>query len=256
MYFDVVDLKEFYNQPLGRLLLHQVGKRIGEIWPAISGERLVGIGYATPYLGRYRSGAERIAALMPAAQGVVNWPNNGPSCSALVYESLLPLPDAAFDRVLLVHGLENTNHPPDLLREIWRILAPAGRLLIVAPNRRGLWSRVETTPLGYGRPYSRGQLSELLRECLFVPATWTTALHVPPFSRSWLIRSAPAWERVGTATGSVFAGVLLVEAVKQLYHGIPAGTQRRFVPTLSPVLLPQGSSRAAIAAKHAKTLTF
>ena len=38
-----------------------------------------------------------------------------------------------------------------------------GKLVIVTPNRRGLWARFEHTPFGTGRPFSRGQLTELLR---------------------------------------------------------------------------------------------
>jgi hypothetical protein len=48
-----------------------------------------------------------------------------------------------------------------LLREVWRVLAPNGRLLAVVPNRRGLWARIDTTPFGHGRPFSRGQVTHL-----------------------------------------------------------------------------------------------
>lgn len=239
MYLDVVDLMAFYDQPLGQLAHRRIGSRLSAIWPDAAGARLLGFGYATPYLTTYLQSAERIAAFMPAAQGVVNWPQGGKSATVLVQEELLPLPDASFDKALVVHSLENTNNPLDLMREIWRVLAPGGRIVIIVPNRRGLWSRVETTPLGFGRPFSRGQLTTLLRECLFVPNTWATALHVPPFSRNWLIRSAGAWDRVGARLGSAFAGVLLVEATKQLYQGVTVKARRRLVPSLRPVLVPQ-----------------
>ena len=239
MYLDVVDLMAFYDQPLGQLALRQIGRQLTGIWPHAPGDRVLGVGYATPYLEAYRDSAERVVAFMPAAQGVVNWPSRGPSASALVQEDLLPLPDAAFDKALIMHSLENTNNPLDLMREIWRVLAPGGRVVVIVPNRRGLWSRVETTPLGYGRPFSRGQLTHLMRDCLFVPNTWATALHVPPFSRNWLIRSAGAWDRMGGRLGSAFAGVLLVEATKQLYQGVREKRKRRLVPSLRPVLVPQ-----------------
>ena len=47
--------------------------------------------------------------------------------------------------------LEMTNDPGTLLREAWRVLAAGGRLLVVVPNRRGLWARMDTTPFGHGR---------------------------------------------------------------------------------------------------------
>ena len=145
-----------------------------------------------------------------------------PLASALVEEDDLPLPDAAVDRVLLVHALENSVDPVGLLREVWRVLAGGGRLLAVVPNRRGLWARMDTTPFGHGRPYSRPQITNLLRETWFTPTGWGEALYVPPISRGWFLRSAVAWERTGATLSAPFAGVHIVEATKQVYRAIPA----------------------------------
>ena len=203
------------------------------------GQRVLGVGYATPYLGLFREEAERCLAFMPAAQGVVKWPTTRPALSALVDENELPLPDAAVDRVLLVHALEMTHDPAALLREVWRVLASGGRLLAVVPNRRGLWARMDTTPFGHGRPYSRSQINQLLRETWFTPTGWSEALYVPPIARGWFLRSAVAWERTGATLSAPFAGVHIVEATKQVYRAIPARREkRRLVPALEPALAP------------------
>src|SRR6516225_1310180 len=94
--------------------------------------------------GLFREEAERCLAFMPAVQGVVKWPTNRPGLAALVDELELPLTDSAVDRVLLVHALEMARDPIALLREVWRVLAGGGRLLIVVPNRRGVWARLDT----------------------------------------------------------------------------------------------------------------
>ncbi len=117
---------------------------------------------------------------MPAAQGVVKWPSKLPTLTALVEERELPLSDAAVDRVLLVHALEMSMDAEAMLRDVWRVLAPGGRLLAVIPNRRGIWARTDTTPFGHGRPYSRSQITALLRETWFTPTGWGEALYVPP----------------------------------------------------------------------------
>ena len=180
MFIDVVDLRNFYAQRLGMVARRFVGRGIRARWPDTRGERVLGIGYATPYLGLFREEAERCLAFMPAAQGVVKWPIGAPGAGGLVDELELPLTDAAVDRVLLVHALEMADDPVALLREVWRVLAPGGRLLAVVPNRRGLWARMDTTPFGYGRPYSRSQITQLLRETWFTPVGWGEALYVPP----------------------------------------------------------------------------
>jgi len=182
-----------------------------------------GIGYATPYLGLFREEAERCLAFMPAAQGVVKWPSQMPTLTALVEELELPLPDAAVDRVLLVHALEMSQDAEAMLREVWRVLAPGGRLLAVIPNRRGVWARTDTTPFGHGRPYSRSQLTHLLRETWFTPTGWGEALYLPPVASGWFLRSAvPGSARARRSRRHSPASTLLrrpSRSIAQFRHG-------------------------------------
>ena len=239
MSIDVVDLRTFYSHRLGTVARHFVGRGIRKRWADTAHLRVLGLGYATPYLGLFREEAERCLAFMPAAQGVVKWPSTRPALSALVEELELPLPDAAVDRVLLVHALEMSNDPTALLREIWRVLASGGQLLAVVPNRRGVWARMDNNPFGHGRPYSRAQITALLREAWFTPVAWSEALYVPPIARGWFLRSAVAWERTGATLSAPFAGVHIVEATKQVYRAVPARREKRvLVPRLQPVLTP------------------
>src|SRR5262249_49816327 len=239
MSIDVVDLRNFYAQRLGVVARRFVGRGIRRRFADTRGMSVLGVGYPTPYLGLFREEAERCLAFMPAVQGVVKWPTDRPSLAALVDELEMPLTDSAVDRVLLVHALEMARDPIALLREVWRVLAAGGRLLIVVPNRRGVWARLDTTPFGHGRPYSRSQITQLLREAWFTPTGWVDALHVPPVARGWFLRSAVAWERAGLAVAAPFAGVHIVEATKQVYRAIPARRERaRLVPALGPALVP------------------
>jgi len=247
MFVDVVDLRNFYSQGLGIVARRFVGRGIRAHWNDLQGLRVAGIGYATPYLGLFREEAERCLALMPAAQGVIKWPSSRPALAALVEETKLPLTDAAVDRILLVHALEMADDAVALLREVWRVLSPNGRLLAVVPNRRGLWARTDTTPFGHGRPYSRAQITNILRETWFTPNGWGEALYVPPVARGWFLRSAVAWERAGSTISAPFAGVHIVEATKQVYRAIPARRQKRqLVPSLEPALAPSPGGAARI----------
>jgi SAM-dependent methyltransferase len=239
MTIDVVDLRDFYAHRLGTVARHFIGRGIRQRWADTRALRVLGIGYPTPYLALFRDEAERCLAFMPAAQGAVKWPRDRPSLSALVEEVELPLQDAAVDRVLLVHALEMSQDATALLREVWRVLASGGQLLAVVPNRRGLWARMDTTPFGHGRPYSRSQITHLLRDAWFTPLAWGEALYVPPIPRGWFLRSAVAWERAGATISAPFAGVHIVEATKQVYRAIPARREKRqLVPTLKPALAP------------------
>lgn len=238
MHADIVDLRQFYHSTLGRLAAQTVTMAIASLWVRLPGERLVGTGYAIPYLDRFRPDTERTFAFMPAGQGAVNWPSGEESATALVFEEELPLPDSSIDRVLMVHSLEFAEDPRETLKEVWRVLAPGGRLVIVVPNRRGVWARFEHTPFGAGRPYSRGQLTRLLRETNFTPSAMSEALFFPPTHLRFVQRMRTPFERVGRRLWPAFAGVIVVEAQKRLYQGLPvaARTSRR---VFSPVLAPQ-----------------
>ncbi len=246
MSLDVVDLRSFYAAPLGRVARRFVGRMVRARWPACAGFSILGVGYATPYLGWFRGEAVRILAFMPAEQGVVNWPEQDVSSSALVDVTMMPLPDACMDRVLVVHALEVSETPRDLLAEVWRILTPGGRMLLIAPNRLGLWSRRETTPFGQGQPFSRGQLRNLLREALFSPTYEAEALYTPPFERPLFLGSARAFERVGGRFALPGGGVHVIEATKQVYRLVGARKAvRRVAPQARPALAPTSAGRHA-----------
>ena len=215
MQLDVAKLRDFYTTPLGQIARRLLALRIRAHWGTATGETVAALGFGTPFLGAYRNEAARVAALMPAAQGALIWPPSTPILSTLVEEDTLPLRDNSVDRLLLVHCLEVTEQVKPLLRELWRVVKPEGRVLFVVPNRRGLWAHVETTPFGHGQPFSKSQLEDLLTEQLFTPVTWETALHLPPFDRAMLVRSAAAWERVGTKVSPRLGGVLIIEARKE-----------------------------------------
>lgn len=243
MSLDVVDLQNFYGTRLGATVRRLLGVKIRARWPDVSGLRVAGIGFAAPYLGVFLPEAERVLALMPAAQGVVEWPPDGPFTASLVEEGELPLPDASMDRVLAVHLIEETDQARETLHELGRILAPGGTVLILVPNRSSVWARSDVTPFGHGRPFSRAQLTSLLREASLSPLAWSEALYVPPVPRGWILRSAVAWERIGARFSLPFAGVHVVEASRQVFRPVPIRARRAFVPRLAPALVPKPAGR-------------
>jgi SAM-dependent methyltransferase len=214
---DVVDLRDFYRTGLGQVARRMIRGAIRRVWPDLRGMRLLAIGYPTPFLGPISGETERTAVVMPASLGVLDWSPDGRNLVALANEGELPFADYSIDRVLLVHALETSEQLVPMLKEIWRVLAGGGRLLIIVPNRRGIWARLDRTPFGSGRPYTMSQLSRLLRDEQFTPVGSDAALFIPPARKRMILRSAAAWERIGKRWFPTFAGVVLVEASKQIY---------------------------------------
>lgn len=212
---DVLDLHGFYESPLGAAARGFIAARIAEAWGEAKRCRVVGFGYAAPYLDGFAE-AERVLALAPAAQGVMRWPTAAPGRASLVDDYHWPLPDASIDRLLIVHGLEEAGDPRRLMREAWRVLTNDGKVIVVAAHRRGLWAAIGTTPFAAGRPYLKRQLKSLLNETLYRDDAWSAALHFPPFGARFLLRAAAAWERAGAKLWPGLSGVIMVEATKSL----------------------------------------
>jgi SAM-dependent methyltransferase len=215
---DAAAIAAFYGTRAGRVARRAILARLTLMWPRLSGLRLLGFGFTTPYLGLL--GAERAIAAAPAGMGARSWPAER-STILECDEDALPFADALFDRALIVHGLERAEAMRPLLRQLWRVLAPEGRLLVVAPNRASLWAQVETTPFGQGRPFSRSQLDRLLREALFEPQCWERALYAPPLATRFLAPNGRGWERAGSVAFPALCGVHVVEARKSIYGVTP-----------------------------------
>ncbi len=230
---DAQDLSLFYEKPIGQVARQLIGRRLRQVWPDLRGLRVLGYGYAAPYVRPFMGEAERVAAFVPAEQDIAPWP---PERSIVVVgeEDALPFPDAFFDRIVIVHGLETAEAVRPLMRQVWRGLAPHGRLVVIVPNRLSPWALIERSPFAHGRPFNRGQLARLLRESLFTPERWDTALYFPPLRASRPTKTGMSWERVGRRLWPQFAGVHIVEATKSLYALVPpaklAAARRVFVP--------------------------
>lgn len=223
---DVVALKEFYASPLGQLTGAAVCRHIRRYWPEVKDEVVLGVGFAPPYLAPCLSEAQRVLLCMPAQQGVIHWPPQARNLAMLADEAELPLPDNSVHKILVVHAIENSEHVRGMLSEIWRVLAPAGRVLIVAPNRRGIWARAPQSPFAHGQPYTLGQLKDVLTEHSFTPVRFASALFFPPSERKYVLKSARFIEKTGEYFFPAFGGLVLQEAEKRLYAPVAQKAHR------------------------------
>lgn len=234
---NIVEIAEFYDRPLGQMAQGLVSARLQLQRGAAPDQLVMGLGYALPYL---RSEARNVAFMM-ARSGVVHWPQTGEVRSALVDELDLPLVESCVDTALLVHAIEFSESAEDMLAEVWRVLAPQGRLLLVVPNRRGLWSSTDVTPFGQGQPFSRSQIMALLKAAQFSITRIEHSLMSPPWLGAGFTR---AMEGASHLALRRFSGVIVIEAQKQIYAYSTGKPVRRLVSRLRPVLLPSPHSAA------------
>jgi SAM-dependent methyltransferase len=237
MAIDARETADFYATALGGLTAKLLRQILLNAWPNCAGLSLLGLGYAGPYLRLWREQAARAICLSPHQLGPVPWPANRPSLACTAEEDALPFPDMSFDRILLIHGLEQAENARRSLREAWRLLKDDGRLIVIVPNRRGLWAYAESTPFGHGQPYSTGQLARLLSSLFFTIEKQQQALLTPPLNWRLNLKAFDIWETTGQTIAPQLAGLTIAEATKDLHAIMPV--KRR--PARRRVLVDAGS---------------
>lgn len=218
---DAHSAASFYGSARGGVACRIVRERLLDFWPDLAGLNVLGLGVTAPYLRAWRGQAARCIAAGPVQAGAMRWPTVAANLACAVDEAALPFPDLFFDRVLLVHGLEVADSPRAMLREVWRVLKDDGRLLVVVPNRMGLWAYGEGSPFGHGQPYSPGQIGRLLAAHSFRVERRDFALYLPPSRARLVLRGARLWEQAGRAVFPRLGGVAVAEAIKDAYGAVP-----------------------------------
>ena len=210
-------LEAFYAGSLGRCARDMALRRLFTLWPDLAGENALGFGYCDPYLSAYRRSANRVVLVSPASQGAVAHRSSRGVMGCVADETLLPFSDHSFSRVLCVHAVEEADDLPGMLRELWRVTEPEGRIVVIAAGRSGLWARADSLPFGAGRPFSRKQLRDQLTRAGFQPTVGAGALYGPPIARLSGPKASYYFERTGETVWPRLAGLVLVEAIKRLY---------------------------------------
>jgi SAM-dependent methyltransferase len=225
MHLDVLDLRSFYYRtPLGRVAQRAIRDQVVALWPDTKGQTVAGFGFAAPLLRPFLEHSRRVVVLMPAPQGVMPWPAGMDNVSVLCEETQWPLATGSVDKLVMLHGLETSEHPSAVLAEAGRVLAPGGRALFIVPSRAGIWARRDGTPFGFGRPYSVRQLEAQITRHGFTPERSLSALFAPPSQGRFWLRTAEFWERFGRRVMPWRAGgVLMVEATKQVWQPTRGG---------------------------------
>ena len=130
MYLDVVDLRAFYAERLGAVARRLIGARLEARWPSLAGERLLGIGYATPYLRRPRRGRRARPRLHAGRAGrgeLAAARGRTPRRSSPTMRCRCPTHRSTGCSSSTASKWRRA--PREQLREIWRVLAPGGRVI-------------------------------------------------------------------------------------------------------------------------------
>jgi SAM-dependent methyltransferase len=238
MHYSVKDITAFYTSTLGGIVSNEIDGIVRDFLPSsLKQQTILGIGYATPYLKSDLFENNTVMAFMSDSFGVQTWPRNEFSKVALIHDWLIPLPNQSVDYILLIHSVEFSTHLQSTFQEIWRVLKKDGKILMVVPNRLSLWSTFDTTPFGFGHPYTMGQALQLLSNNGFSSIKQKRILYSLPLESPLLRMVYKPIEILGPYLFKKFAGLNIVEAEKKTFsfsmHGTP-----EYVPSKKKQLAP------------------
>jgi SAM-dependent methyltransferase len=217
---DIIALRQFYSSPLGREVKRWLRRTAARHVARTHGETLVGLGYAAPLLRAIQSSEhvpKTIAALMPATQGAIYWPVEGNNCVALGELERLPFSDNSVHWLLMLHALEFSDHPADILREAHRVLVPGGKLLMFVPHRHRPWRWWGDSPFKKGTSYRYGELRRLVHHAELTITDCSGALMLPPFHIPFWAHIIRYAEQSLAALLPRAGSVICMEVEKQIY---------------------------------------
>ncbi len=225
------DLNSWFETPVGRMLVGKERAAIGGLLARLSGVHLLQI-------GSYGDGAE-----LPVPGATRQWvvsTAGGPGVSLKAEPYNLPVCSDSVDVVVLVHALEFSPAPHTVLRESARVLAPEGRLLIVAFNPFSFWG-LRRAAAGLRQPpapwrghfYAARRLRDWCTLLDLEPLPGRTLFFRPPLPRAAFLRRLEWFERFGDRWLRWFGGVHVMVSRKRVARVIPMGGLRvRPLPAL------------------------
>ena len=232
---EIVRLDQFYHEEAGRLVADFLRQAIA---PQIAHHAHIDrLGFGYPFMAM---GDESFPVLIPSEMGALAYGQADGVMTASVDSHAWPIAGDSFNQILMCHGLEFCHDPEACLAEAHRVLVSAGELVLMVPNRRSLWVRDDRTPLGHGRPFSKGQITKLLTKTGFTITKISSALLVPPRGLTAPFRIAKALDHLGHYGWRMFGGVFLIKATKLTYAKTPK-PNRGIMVSLSGALRPAGA---------------
>lgn len=174
-------------------------------------------------------------------------PNHNRTCShylvatggdVLAEPESLPFKSHSIDTLLLLHVLERSSDPHQLLREVERVLAADGKLILCCFNPFSLWGvrrlfSWQDTPPWDGHFFTQTRIRDWLALLNFEVVEHHKILYRPPFSRlSWL-QGSVFMERWGRRLWPWLGAVSVMVAAKRTIPMTPSRAdwrKRRLFP--------------------------
>lgn len=221
-------LSAWWDSPLGRALVTAESELLGEALEDVFGWELLQV-------GAWGSARELLAGSRTRRQSLVASGALPVGADIVARPSLLPVIGDSVDAVLLPHTLEFAPDPYAVLREVDRVLAGEGQLLVLGFQPWSLWGlRARWSRNGFPPGIRRLLSQRLIREWLvllgFEVVSTRRYLYQSPWSGNPARGAGSAHMLRPGLTSPWPAGAYLLKARKRLYTMTPVRPRVREKP--------------------------
>jgi SAM-dependent methyltransferase len=240
-------LRRWYCEPLGRMVLQSELELVGQLLPGLFGYHLLQLGDA---LGEGLLAGSRISHRMVMADEP---PVNSARTPQLEYlrgsAAQLPLATDSLDVVVLPHLLEFDASPHQVLREVERVLIPEGHLVILGFNpwslfglRRLMQGWQDEAPWS-GHFYTPLRLKDWLSLLGFDIVLLRYYFYRPPLQQPLTMERLTRMDALGQRYWPLLGGAYMLVAKKRVATLTPIKPRWRSTRNLINVGLTETSAR-------------
>ncbi len=219
MYLHFLNYQNFYNSSIGNLLSQHLEFKLKKYCYLYNNQNIGCFGYSIPYLNFLKNYNIILSCCYSKKMGIPN-ENISNTNKILIDEDKIPFQDSFFDHMFLIHYLENTYNTKLSLREIWRTLAPEGKLYLIIPNKKSSWYLSDKSPFSSGNGFSKKQISNLLNDSFFEIDTIERLVYFPNKDLFFIKKHKDLIDKFGSLFFKYFNGVYLCIVKKKIYASI------------------------------------
>ena len=217
MYQDIIKLEKFYQSELGRAVQDRISSKLKKYIYLHDGEKLGGFGFGEPYLPHLPKKKVSIFNFFSQQGGIKKNILNEKLFNVLLDGEQLPIEDFFLNHIICIHYLEHSENLKKTLRELWRVLAPEGKIYIILPNKKSSWSFSSQSPFSSGFGFSKNQINQVLEDNFFEIQSIDRLVYFPSWNIRLLLSNRFFLEKIGSYFWRFFNGFYLCVATKRIY---------------------------------------
>ena len=176
------------------------------------------------------SGLGHVIGIDVAPEALADRASTSPESLCAASISSAPFPDRTFDLVVALDVLEHIEDDVSVMRELYRVCNPGGRLVLTVPAYDWLHSSHDEA-LGHYRRYTTGRIGRLMHDAGFRPIKLSYCVTAPfPVAAAFRLvrrlfgsRGGSDMFEVPRALNSILTAVMRVEAALLRRVNLPFG---------------------------------